>query len=242
MRKIDSRKRLPAWAWLLFACMGLVGLLGFAVGLSSLFHAGNIGKWVMGDGGTVDPPGDPRAFDPVAQYPAVAAFAGPGVALLRMRAEQVRSDGRLDLGADYQPSPRAQYDFVREVPAPPEAPPLGAGAPVDGRWHQRIEVDLSRPGTLRYVHKVGKDGILETQYVLRGMERREDEPTGAPIESGIAPPACPLRELWKLALARGVPANAVASIEYDRDGYDFGVRGTRWSLHFAAECSLQPAD
>jgi hypothetical protein len=242
MRKVASGKRLPAWAWLLFACIGLVGLLGFAVGLSSLSSLGGIARSLMGDGGTVDPPGDPRAFDPVARYAEVAAFAGPGVALLRMQAEQVRSDGSLDLGADYQPAPRAQYEFVREVPPPANAPPLGAGAPADGRWHQRIEVDLSRPGRLRYVRKVGKGGILETQYVLRGMERREGGATGSAVEPGIAPPTCPLQGLWKLALAQGVPANAVARIEYDRDGYDFGVRDTRWSLHFAADCSLQPVD
>jgi len=243
LRSADSRARLPGWAWLLFTCFGLVGALGLLLGLASLFNIGGVGrlgKLLMGDGGTVDPPGDSRAFDPVARYPEVAAYAGSGASLLRMRADQVRSDGHLDLGADYQPSPRVQYDFVREVPAPANAPPLGAGAPADGRWHQRIEVDLGRPGTLRYMRKVGKGRIEERTYVARGMDRREDEPSGATVEKGVAPPACPLQRLWRQATARGVPENAVASIDYDRDGYDFSVRGTRWSLHFGADCALQP--
>lgn len=238
------RKRLPAWAWLLFAGFGLVGLLGLAFGITSMFGLGGerLGRLLTGDGGTVDPPGDPRAFDPVARYAEVARYAGAGTTLLQMRAEQVRVDGTLDLAADYQPAPRVQYDFVREVPPPANAPPLGAGAPADGRWHQRIEVDLSRPGALRLVRKVGNGSILETQYIVRGMERREDTPTGATIDAGVAPPACPLQRLWQQAIDHGVPANAVASIDYGRDGYDFSVRDTHWSLHFAPDCALQPAD
>ena len=243
-RSIDSRSRLPLWAWLLFACFGLIGVLGLLLGLASLLNIGainGIGKMLMGDGGTVDPPGDPHAFDPVARYPEIAAYAGTGVALVRMQAQQVRSDGRLDLAADYQPSPRVQYDFVREVPPPENAPPLGAGAPADGRWHQRIEVDLSRPDTLRYMRKVGKGRIEERTYVARGMQRREDEPSGARADAGVKPPACPLQRLWQQAIAQGVPAGAVANIEYNDRGYDFSVRGTRWSLHFATDCSLQPS-
>jgi len=237
IRAPRTQGRARPWP-LLLAVVGLLLACGLVLGLLTLFDVGSVGELWRNDGGSVDPPGDPRAFDPVASFAAVAAYAGPGATLVRMRAEQVRSDGRLDLTARYQPSPRAQYDFVREVPPPADAPPVGAGAPADGRWRQRIEVDLSRPGTRRYVRKVGKGGVLETQYVVRGMDRREEEPGGALVET-IAPPGCPLRDLWRIALEQGVPANAVASIGYDRDGYEFDVRGTRWSLRFGSDCKLR---
>ena len=243
MGGIDQRKRLPAWAWLLFASVGLIGLLGLLLGLASLLNIGGpgrLGKLLMGDGGTVDPPGDPRAFDPVARYAEVASYAGAGVSLLRLQADQVRSDGRLDLTADYRPSPRVQYDFVREVAAPADAPPLGAGAPEDGHWHQRIVVNVGKPDVMRHERKVSGNAITERNYVVRGMERRADEPSGAAVEAGVAPPNCPLQRLWQQAIAQGVPATAVASIGYEGDGYDFSVRGTHWSLHFSPDCALQP--
>lgn len=243
MRNADSRQRFPTWAWLLFAGIGLIGVLGLLLGLAAMFGIGGfgrVGKLLMGDGGTVDPPGDPRAFDPVARFPDVATYAGTGVVLLRMRASQVRSDGLLDLTVDYRPSPNARYEFVREVPAPANAPPLGAGAPADGRWHQLIVVDLGKPGVMRYQRKVSGNSITERNYVARGMEKREDDPTGARVEAGVVPPACPLQRLWRQAIAQGVPENAVASIDYDADGYDFSVRDTRWSLHFGPDCTLQP--
>ena len=240
MRTTDatSARRLSR-RWL-FGCLGAGLFLGLVLAVLAALGVFGLARLWRGDGGTVAPPGDPRAFDPVGQYPAIAEFAGPGNALVRMQAEQVRSDGRLDLGADYRPAPRVNYTFVRSVPAPANAPPLGAGAPADGRWHQQVEVELSRPGTPRRVHRLGGNTNITTQYVSRGMQRREQSPSGALAEASVPPPACPLQGLWQAAIARGVPANAVAIIGYDRDGYDFGVRGTRWSLRFAPDCSLQP--
>lgn len=225
----------------LFAGLALVLLAGLAIPILAAFDIGGILELFAGDGGTMDPPGNPRAFDPVARYAAVAAYAGAGASLVRMEAVQVRSDGLLDLEAPYQPAPRVHYAFVRTVPLPANAPPLGAGAPADGRWRQRIEVDLGPPGAMHYVRKVGKGGIEERPYVSRGMQRREREPTVASADAVVAPPSCALRGLWRQAIARGVPADAIAEIDYGRDGYDFTIRGTRWSLRFAPDCALQTA-
>ncbi len=241
MRIIDASSAGRLSRRWLFGCLGAVLFLGLVLAVLAAFGVFGLAKLWRGDGGSVDPPGDPRAFDPVGQYAAIAEYAGPGTALVRMQAEQVRPDGRLDLGADYRPAPRVNYAFVRSVPAPANAPPLGAGAPADGRWHQQVEVELSQPGTLRLVRSAGNNNVTVTRYVNRGMERREQPPSGAAVEASVPPPACPLQRLWQAAIVQGVPATAVASIGYDRDGYDFDVRGTRWSLRFAHDCTMQPA-
>src|SRR5688500_10607865 len=117
------------------------------------------------DNGTERPPGDPARYDVVGSYAAIAAFAGEGAQLTGMSAHGVRSDGTVDLtsellfGADYQ--------FVREVKAPADAPPVGAGGSADGRYHEVIDVRLWQPGQLRHV----STGRSSYDYRHKGMER-----------------------------------------------------------------------
>src|SRR5262245_41713872 len=98
-----------------------------------------------GSEGTVDPPGgDPTRFDPYASYAEVAAYAGPGSQLVSFDANGIRADGTLDLTTDFYFG--AHYQFVREVPPPADAPPVGAGGSADGKYHEQIDVRLARPG------------------------------------------------------------------------------------------------
>lgn len=220
----------------LLLALGLgLGLATGALGLASVFRhlAGG------GDYGTVDPPGDPRAFDPVASYPEVARHAGAGVQLLSFTAVQVAADGRLDLRAAHVPAPRASYSFMRHAAAPDNAPPLGAGGSEDGRWWQQVEVRLSRPGQRHRVRSIGAGGQASYQYVNRGMQRIESAASGRRPGRPVPAPRCALRDLWAAAIARGVPAQAVATIEYDATGYAFSIPGTRWSFDFDGDCRMR---
>lgn len=218
-------------ALLLTLGLGL-GLMTGVAGLAGVFRhlAGG------GDHGTVAPPGDPRAFDPVASYAQVARHAGVDARLQSFEAVQVTASGTLDLLVRRVPGPRVAYRFVLPAAAPADAPPLGAGAPEDGRWWQEIEVQVTRPGERRRVRSIGAGGQVDVQYVSRGMQRLASPVSGRAPATAVAAPRCPLRTLWAAAIARGAPAQAVATIAYDADGYAWSIPGTRWSFEFDADC------
>ncbi|MCL1636130.1 hypothetical protein M2650_16025 [Luteimonas sp. SX5] len=223
---------------LLGGCLGLAlfGVLAFGLFLAAIFYYTSTKV-----AHTVAPPGDPRRFDPVAAYATVAAFAGNDARLTRLTARFVRSDGTLDLEADYRPSPNAQYRFVREVAAPADAPPIGAGSGADGRWYEQVQVEVSRPWEFRSVRSIGGGGSASYQYFNRGMQRKADAPTGRAPAAAVAAPACPFARLWADAIAHGAPTSAVATIEYDARGYDFRIDGLGLALRFDPDCSLASA-
>lgn len=222
---------------LLAGCLLLVLLAGAALA-AFVFGVYHLAGGNRHD--SVAPPGDPHGFDPVARYPDVARYAGTDARLVGMRAMFVRRDGTLDLKADYRPAPHAVYSFARSVPAPQDAPPLGAGGSPDGRWFEAIEVEVARPWQLRSVRSVGAGGSRSYQYFSRGMERKAATPTGQAPASALSPPACPLRALWDAAVTRGASPEAVAIVEYGRQGYDFTIPGARFVMRFDARC--QPRD
>lgn len=224
-------------AKLLGGCLGAAVLVALAFGLliAAIFHYTG-SKLAQ----TVPPPGDPRRFDPVAGYADVAAFAGADARLTSLAARFVRSDGTLDLKAEYRPSPNARYRFVREVPAPADAPPVGAGGNADGRWYEQVQVEVSRPWEFRSVRRIGGSGSASYQYFNRGMERKADPPSGRAPAAAAPAPACGFRRLWDEAIARGAPASAVANIEYDARGYEFRIDDLRFSMRFAADCGVAP--
>src|SRR5206468_6698954 len=89
--------------------------------------AGIVPFFVSG-GGTADTrevPGNATRFDPVAAFPGVLDYAGKDAQLTSLKAYFVRSDGMMDLTANY--NPRAEYEFIIKVPPPADAPPVGAG-------------------------------------------------------------------------------------------------------------------
>jgi len=220
---------------LLGGCLGalVLAVLAFGLTIAAIFHYADS---KLAD--TEPPPGDARRFDPIAAYGEVAAFAGENAQLVSIAARFVRSDGTMDLKADYRPSPSAQYRFVREMPAPAEAPPVGAGGNADGRWHESVHVGISRPWQFRSVRRVGGSGGASYQYFNRGMERRTDPPSGRASAAIAPPPACAFRRLWAEAIARGAPAAAVAVIEYDARGYAFRIDDLGFSMRVAADCSV----
>jgi hypothetical protein len=177
--------------------------------------------------------GDAANFDPIASFKSMQAFAGEGAQLVEFEAYFVRSDGTLDLTATYNPSPRVSAEFVMEVEPPADAPPVGAGG--GGTWYREVEIEAYRPGQTRRV----SSSSYSYSYTNEGMTRDIDTPRSF-TPTVISPPVCPFEALWRAALAEGAPAEAVATIEYDEDGYDFYIRDVGVRLTFGPDC--EPTD
>ncbi len=212
----------------------LIILAGMAV-LLYLF----IGKLVIpffesggGNADTQPVPGDPAKFDPVAALPGVLAYAGENSQLTSLEAYYVRSDGTMDLTANY--NPYANYETVHKVPTPADAPPVGAGGTINGSWYMRVDIKAYEPGQWRHV----TSGSSEYDYMNKGMEREEYKPTTS-VPDILPTPVCSFASLWKVALEHDAPANAVATISYDTRGYHFSIRDTSVSFDFDNDCRLQ---
>lgn len=182
-------------------------------------------------------PGDPQQFDPVATLPAVSAFAGPASQLVDFKARYVRSDGTLDLTANY--NPEVNYAFERPMVSSGDSRPLGAGGG-PGPHYLPINVLISKPGRIVFHHRMGGGGSAKWHEAERGMRRTEGavraQPAGQPISF-----KCSLKDLWDHAIAAGAQGEAVAIIEYDANwGYSFRIADTTISLRFNDDC--EPVD
>lgn len=181
--------------------------------------------------------GDAAHFDPITSLPDVRAYAGEGAQLTSIDANYVRSDGTLDLTASSY-LPRATYEFVRELDAPPpDAPPIGAGGSVNGRWYEPVEIAVYQPGQWRSVTRIGGGVSNSYTYMNQGMQREVDDATSSP-EPILPDPTCSFADLWQVALKQDAPADAVAIIDYEADGYSFNISGASIYLQFDQQCKL----
>jgi hypothetical protein len=179
-------------------------------------------------------PGDASRFDTVAALPDIRTYAGDGAQLISIEADYVRSDGTLELTADYSPSPNVEYQFAREVPRPADAPPIGAGGANTGPWYEPITVKVDRPGKWWNVTR----GSSEFSYMNQGMERETSSPRNGMADQIVGDPTCPFVDFWQVAVKKDAPKDAVAIIEYDQYGYRFSISGLSVDLRFDMNCQL----
>ncbi len=173
--------------------------------------------------GTVAPPGKTNAFDPSASLAEVTTFAGTNAKLVSIEARGVRSDGTMDLEAQYYPS--AEYKFVRP-PAPVDRSKYPVGTvPESSSEEATVSVRKSS------VVDMGNQG----QKIDRGMaitNTRAADKSDVPVAS----PRCTFAVLWATAIAQGAPRDAVARITYQHDVYEFSVENTAFSYRFDDAC------
>lgn len=179
---------------------------------------------------TYDPPGsDNTRYDPIAAVGEIQAQIGEGTELISLSSTYVKSDGTQDLVTDLYTAV-SNYEFVREVPPPDNAPPIGAGGSTTGRWYQITQVDIYSPGQWRQV-----TGSTNYTYLHKGMDLDNYDPTGT--RPAIIPlPRCSFATLWEQALKDDVPESAVAFINYDSDGYEFYISDLGYRAEFDMEC------
>lgn len=206
-----------------------VTVAGLAVGLSD-----TVRQWL----GFYDAefPGERTRFRPVSSYHEVAELAGPGVELRRLEARYVRSDGTVNLEADYEPT--VKYDFIRKRTNEKDkenkrAHPRGTGKSRGA--FELIEIGIQKPRTYSHSRGGGCSGGSEklTPYMWRRKVRVPD--TGRLAK----PPKCSFSHLWQKAAKEGMPTDAVAIIKYRRSGYEFSIQGEKKTLRFDTECRLR---
>lgn len=186
---------------------------------------------------TREVPGNAAAFDPIASYAEIAAYAqgeAAGIEFIEMSAYYVKSDGTLDLTATaYRPN--VTWEFIVPAARPENAPPVGAGGSPDDRYFQKITIRAFEPGQMRSVSRTS--GGVRTSYTYRhlGLERDVDDPTTS-RDTATPPPTCSFKTLWDTAAERGAPREAVAIITYNNGEYDFWIQDTDIRLEFDSAC------
>lgn len=202
------------------------------VGAVGVFYLMYNAPYAEGQAKTRPIPGDATRYDPIASYSQIVEVAG-GSHNLHLRTidmQYVKSDGTLDLTADY--GAQVTYDFERVLDNPPaSAAPLGAGGNPGGFISQRIFVTLDQPGMKTFTRG--------TNYYNYGMHISTSAPS-AYSGDDLPAPSCPLKQLWDAAIKQdGAPVNAVAKIYYDQTGYAFTIKDTSIRLRFDVNCQLK---
>jgi hypothetical protein len=183
---------------------------------------------------TVAPPGDAARFDPLAHYAEIAAFAGDGFHLTSLHARGVRRDGTIDLNRPrYEGS--VGVEGFREVPAPADAPPVGAGGSLDGRYWETVRVDLYEPGQWRTVRGGGRSS---SSWRHLGMAREPMVQPTRPTQKALDAPTCATKALFDALVAKGAPESAVAILRYGEGGFELSVQDTPFEARFSPTCQL----
>jgi hypothetical protein len=188
---------------------------------------------------TREVPGDATAFDPIASYAEIEAYAKGEAASIRfieMDATFVKSDGTLDLTAESY-FPIVTYRFAISAERPEDAPPIGAGGST-GDYEQLVTIRAFQPGQMRSVTSMS--GGVRTQYTYRhlGLERDIDDPSPAGQQETSPVPTCSFADLWESAIQHDAPRDAVAIIRYDDGEYSFNISGMSINLEFDQSCEV----
>jgi hypothetical protein len=217
----------------------LIGIAAF-VGLILYFTVfSNSCAKLMGEE-TYPIAGDASRFDPFAAIPDIRAKLGPEAILLEMNASFVRSDGTLDLKAQYKPAPTADYRFrVPIKEAPKDAPPIGAGRKPGDIWIQDVTVRVYEPGMRRHVSRISGGTRSSYSYTNEGMDVDRSSPQMGSLEEALPEPKISTREMWEFAISKGADKDAVARVSFDDDGYEFTISELKFHIRWDKDGKLE---
>ncbi|MBN1413268.1 MAG: hypothetical protein JW969_20675 [Spirochaetales bacterium] len=181
-------------------------------------------------------PGDSRKFDPVANFNAVAEFAGENALLYGFTIQYIKPDGTVDFGDKYDPY--VVYTFFvpnknKKRTVIDEEIPLGVSqnqpAP-EPDWLQ-VTITVSKPHWESYDDgDVYYPGMRRSESILYNSEEWLEK---APKLDNVNRLPISLSKIWSNAIDHGAPAkNVVANINYNYQGYFFTIGGTGYKFHF----------
>jgi hypothetical protein len=197
---------------------GVLGYLALIYVIIPFFSTGG------GMADTREVPGDATHFDPIANFAAIKEYAGEGAMLTSFDAYYLTA-------TNY--NPHVDLEFVVPSGPPADAPPIGAGGAADGKWFIPVDIDIYQPGQGRHV----SSSSVSYSYVNQGMDR--DTSTATSTEPTILPdPTCSFADMWVEAFKHDAPEAAVATIDYEEDGYSFNINDMSIWLNFDMECQL----
>lgn len=183
--------------------------------------------------------GDASHFDPFASLADIRARVGAGARLVSIRADYVRSDGTMDLNATYRPAPNVTYQFQVPAKGKGKAPPIGAGGGANSAWVQSVEVSVYQPGQRRHRTTISGNSRTSYDYTNEGMEIERGSVMMSEVKPDLGDPKTSTQDLWKIALSKGAPKDAVATISYDSFGFEFSIRGAIVSFRCDANGKLK---
>ncbi len=183
---------------------------------------------------TAPPPGALGAFAPFAHVGAVAAYAGRNAKLMNMTASRVPSSGLMPLSTD--PQAHVDHTFYAE-----DEDGHKLQVTVNIMNPREYQVSTNDPHGHSRERSLGmkrvpaaRDGFLTRKFreVVFGM-------SSLPAPTTIDLPKCTAAELWKKAMADGVPQGGLANISYTEAGYELIVpqSGDR-ARRFDKDCKL----
>lgn len=211
-----------------------VGLLVFIGTILYLTIFSNFCARLMGEE-TYPISGNPSQFDPIAAIPEIRAKVSPGAVLISFNATSVRADGTIDLMATYKPAPYADYTFnvpLDKAPDGQTAPPIGAGRGPDDVWIQQVTVRVYEPGQRRHVNRISGASRSSYSYTNEGMDIDRQTPRMQKLEKGIDSPKVTTKQMWAIAEKLGANKEAVATIRFSGDTYEFRIMGTDIDLRW----------
>jgi len=198
------------------------------------------GKFAPSQHETYEISGDPTHVDPFALVKEIRPKIGDNTHLYSIEAKFVRSDGTMDLNADYQPEPTIKYKFYREVKNDgAKLPPVGAGRSVGDVWLERTQVECSHPGEEKHYVSVSGRHNSSVYYTNKGMDFDRSQPYMNRLDPDLGDPKVTTASLWKTALEKGAPKDAVATIVYNMNGYHFSINGSQPDLYFDIQGKLK---
>lgn len=222
--------RRPMRKGLIAGCVGIVLFCGFLGFIFWLVIFSNTCARMLGTE-TYPLVGDPKHFDPFAELPNIRQRVGKGAILRKIEVDYVRSDGTMDLLATYKPAPKVEYEFLLPVKPPSgDSPPIGAGRTESDVWLEDVTVEVYEPGQVRFVTKMSGGSTSKYQYHNEGMDIDRGAPRMQQSKSDIGDPKITLKSIWDRAIQKGANPRAVATIDYDEDGYEFEIKGWKVGL------------
>ena len=163
-------------------------------------------------------------FNPFASIDEIRNRVGLNAHLVSIEASYVRSDGTMDLTASYKPAPNVKYSFAVPLDkGPVDMPPVGAGRKPGDVWVQLVDVNCYLPGQMVYVSRMSGRSSSQFSYHNEGMDIKRRRANMATLEPDIGQPKVSTLDLWNMALSKGAPKDAVATIRFDTNGYKFAI-------------------
>lgn len=218
----------------------ILGCAGFTAAMVAVYLASctNVFARMLGQE-TFPISGDPKKFDPIAGLAEVQAKVGAGSVLTELEIWYVRADGTMDLMADYNPQPYAEYTFEVAAKDPPKTlPPIGAGRAEGDVWLETVRVRVSEPGRTRYVRRTSGGVSTSYSYRMEGMDFSRGSPHMGKLPKAINV-APTVLDAWKLAIKAGASKEAVARMEYRLDDVSFEIDKTEFDLRWDGEGKLK---
>ena len=177
--------------------------------------------------------GDPSSFDPIKKYETVKHYAGGNdLHLVSIQVNYVKTDGTIDLYANYKPNVR--YDFYKPITTETNKEmPLGVKGSHPG--YKLIRVKISKP--YRFEFWAYKPGSTKGRFHL-GMFKESYDVFSQPKKA--FKPNCLLKKLWNnvFELDREIPKNSVAVITYTNRGFSFSIQNTKYYYTFDPDGNL----